>query len=280
MIAPDGTLTDVAFLPSVQLPQEASGGSRLALLNGVLYATSGGWVASSGPEPFPKMATVVKVDQGETVVVADTWAFEDAHNPDGFIKESHPYGLAAGPDGMLWVADAGANTLLKVDPLSGEVVLVVTFAGIASPLPNPNRGDAMESDPVPTGIAFDVDGNAYVSLLPGFPFLPGSSKVVKVTPGGEISDFATGLTMVTDLRMGPDGHLYAVQFGEFTEQGPVPMSGAIVRLGSNGSEVVISGLSFPTSIDFNAAGDAYVTINGVGAPGSGEVVMYSGVAAR
>lgn len=43
---------------------------------------------------------------------------------------------------------------------------------------------------------------------------------------------------------------------------------------------MISGLSFPTSVDFNAAGDAYVTINGVGAPGSGEVVMYSGVAAR
>jgi hypothetical protein len=38
--------------------------------------------------------------------------------------------------------------------------------------------------------------------------------------------------------------------------------------------VVISNLSFPTSIDFNAAGDAYVTINGIGAPGSGQVVKY------
>jgi hypothetical protein len=43
------------------------------------------------------------------------------------------------------------------------------------------------------------------------------------------------------------------------------------------SEVVVDGLSFPTAIDFNSNGDAYVTINGVGAPGSGEVVMYAGL---
>ena len=39
--------------------------------------------------------------------------------------------------------------------------------------------------------------------------------------------------------------------------------------------MVLSGLAFPTSIDFNPAGDAFVTINGVGAPGSGQVVKYA-----
>jgi hypothetical protein len=134
----------------------------------------------------------------------------------------------------------------------------------------------MEADPVPTGVAFDPAGNVYVSHLPGFPFLPGSAKVVKVTPAGQVSDYATGLTMLTDLRNGPDGNMYAVQIGVFTEQGPTPNSGAIIRVKEgDASEVVLSGLSFPTSVDFNAAGDAYVTINGIGAPGSGEVVMYS-----
>jgi LPXTG-motif cell wall-anchored protein len=42
--------------------------------------------------------------------------------------------------------------------------------------------------------------------------------------------------------------------------------------------VVVSDLSFPTSIDFNPAGDAYVTTNGVGAPGSGEVLLFAGLA--
>ncbi len=127
---------------------------------------------------------------------------------------------------------------------------------------------------MPTGIVFDDEGTAYVSLLPGFPFIPGSTKVVTVDADGNAADFATGLTMLTDLRMGPDGNLYAVQIGVFGEQGPIPNSGAIIRvLEGDASEVVVSGLSFPTSVDFDADGNAYVTTNGVGAPGSGEVVM-------
>jgi hypothetical protein len=115
----------------------------------------------------------------------------------------------------------------------------------------------MESDPVPTAVAFDSEGNAYVSLLPRFPFLPGSAKVVKVTPDGQTSDYATGLTMLTDLRPGPDGSLYAVSIGQFTEQGPTPNSGAIIRIKEGAaSETVMSGLMSPTSIDFTPEGDA------------------------
>jgi sugar lactone lactonase YvrE len=281
-IAPDGTQTVAASLPSVLVGMEATGGARLALLNGELYATSGGWIESSGPTPAaPTMAAVVKIENSQATMVANAWDLEGSENPDGFIKESHPYGLTPGPDGKLWVADAGANTLLKVDPATGSVELMAVFDGISSPLPNPNRGGAMESDPVPTGIAIGDDDNIYVSFLPGFPFLPGSAKVVQVTPDGQVSDYANGLTMVTDLRKGPDGALYAVQLGQFTEQGPVPNSGSIVRVKEGASsEVVIGDLSFPTSIDFNASGDAYVTINGVGAPGSGEVVMFAALAAE
>jgi hypothetical protein len=141
---------------------------------------------------------------------------------------------------------------------------------------NPARGGAQESDPVPTGIAFDQAGNAYVSFLSGAPFVPGAAKVVKVSTDGTVTDYATGLTTLTDLRTGPDGNLYAVQFGRFTEQGPQPGSGAIIRIkAGTASEVVVDGLVFPTSIDFNASGDAYVTVNGVGAPGSGQVVKFA-----
>jgi DNA-binding beta-propeller fold protein YncE len=274
-VAPDGTQSVAATLPSILVGEEATGGARLALLNGVLYATSGGWQEPAGPTPLPNMAAVVKIEDGQVTQVANTWDLESSQNPDGTIKEAHPYGLTAGPDGKLWVADAGANDLLTVDPATGQVKLVATFDGLPSPLPNPNRGGAMESDPVPTRVAFDQAGNIYVSFLSGFPFLPGSAKVVKVTPDGQVSDYATGLTMITDLRSGPDGNLYAVQIGLFTEQGPTPNSGNIIRIKEgDASEVVVSGLSFPTSIDFNANGDAYVTINGVGAPGSGEVVMF------
>lgn len=196
------------------------------------------------------------------------------------MLDSNPYGLTAGPDGKLWVTDAGANTLLKVDPASGEIELVAVFDGLPGPFPNPARGDAMEVDPVPTAVAFDGAGNVYVSLLPGFPFLPGSARLVKVSADGQVSDHATGLTMITDLRAGPDGELYAVQIGQFTEQGPVPKSGSIIRVKEgDGSEVLVSGLSFPTSLDFDEVGNGYVVINGMGAPGSGELLRFAGLTA-
>ena len=276
-VAPDGKQTVAATLPSFALGEETSGGSRLALLNGVLYATSGGWEKMEAqPDPPPNTAVVVKIEGGKATEVAQPWRLEWEKNPGGFAVDSHPYGLAAGPDGNLWVADAGGNDLLKVNPSTGQVELVAVFPGIPGPMPNPERGGAKESDPVPTGVAFGADGAVFVSLLPGFPFLPGSSKIVKVGSDGSISDYATGLSMTTDIRNGPDGNIYAVQFGQFTETGPVPNSGKIIRIKAGGApEVVLSGLSFPTSIDFNAAGDAFVTTNGVGAPGSGQLVKFA-----
>jgi sugar lactone lactonase YvrE len=279
-IAPDGSQTVAATLPSVVTGMDTIGGARLALLNGDLYATSGQLMGDPSSVPTANTAAVVKIEDGQVSEIANTWDLESSQNPDGFIYDSHPYGLAAGPDGYLWVTDAAANDLLKIDPASGEIEVVTVFEGITSPLPNPNRGDAMETDPVPTGITFDQEGTIYVSFLAGFPFVPGSAKVVQVSPDGQVSDYATGLTMLTDLRSAPDGNIYAVQFGEFTEQGPTPNSGKIIRVAAgDASEDVLTGLSFPTSIDFNSNGDAYVTTNGVGAPGSGEVAMFPGLAA-
>ena len=274
-ISADGEQTEVAMLPSVFVGTEAIGGARLALLDGELYATVGQWLGDLGPDRLELSASVAHIAaDGTTHEAGNTWDIEGEQNPDGHVVDSHPYGLTAGPDGRLWVADAGANTLLAVDVETGEVTLEAVFDGLPSPLPNPLRGNALEMDPVPTAIAFDDEGTAYVSLLPGFPFIPGSTKVVTVDADGNAADFATGLTMLTDLRMGPDGNLYAVQIGVFGEQGPIPNSGAIIRvLEGDASEVVAGGLSFPTSVDFDADGNAYVTTNGVGAPGSGEVVM-------
>jgi sugar lactone lactonase YvrE len=275
MVSPDGEQTDVVMLPSLLASEtEVIGGARVTWLDGTLYATTGGWVGGAG-DPPDLAGAVVRVENGKVVEVADLWAYEEANNPDGFILESHPYGITAGPDGWLWIANAGANALMRVNPESGEIENVAIFDGLPGPFPNPARNDAMEADPVPTAVVFDEMGNAYVSLLSGFPFTPGSAKVVRVTPDGEVSDYAVGLTMPTDLQRGPDGELYAVQFGMFTEEGPVPNSGAVVRIQEgDASEVVVSDLPFPTALAFDQDGKAYVVVNGVGAPGSGAVVRF------
>ncbi len=279
-IGSDGTESVMATLPSLNLGMEFVGAARIARIGVNTYVTNNAWLGEIPLERPPLMASVVKISRsGAVSETSNIWALEDSQNPDGFIKESHPWDLAASPDGMLYVADAGGNMLLKVNPLNGRAEVVTVFDGLPGPFPNPARGGAEESDPVPTGVVVGADGSVYVSFLPGFPFLPGSAKVVKVHADGSVEDFAGGLTMVTDLGMGPDGNLYAVQLAIFSEQGPVPNSGALVRIHPDGqTETVLDGLSFPTGVDFNRAGDAYVIVNGVGAPGSGEVHRFDGVA--
>jgi sugar lactone lactonase YvrE len=278
----DGAMTEVAALTSVSNGTENEGGSRLALLDGALYATGAGWhpavIPSTAEAPLPGTGSLWRIEANGTVrEAAALWQLERDHNPVGAEVDNHPYGLLAGADSKLWVVDAGMNALLTFDPATGDATIVAQFDPIPGVFPNPNYDNALLTDAVPTGVAV-ADGAVYVSFLSGAPFIPGSAKVVTVAEDGAVSDYATGLTMLTDLRTGPDGALYATQFGLFTEQGPAPGSGAVIRiLPGDASEVVVQGLAFPTSLDFNADGDAFVTVNGVGAPGSGQVVKFAGL---
>ena len=92
--------------------------------------------------------------------------------------------------------------------------------------------------------------------------------------GGQVSVAAEGLTMLTDIKRGPDGNWYAVEFGQFGEQGPVPGSGNIVRITPEGQrQVVAGGLTLPNKIAFDRAGNMYATVNTL-LP-DGQVVRYS-----
>lgn len=283
-VSPDGKQEVVATLPSVVVAQDTVGGAKITELNGEVFVTSGQWIEFNGDKSLGTIAAVLRVGESGAEVVADTWAFENEQNPDGInLRESHPYGITPGPDGHLYIADAAANSLLRLDVSTGGLELVAAFEPLPGVFPNPVMDNAMLAQAVPTAAAFAADGTLYVSYLSGAPFVPGSAKVVKVSTKnvvktsarGEVSDFATGLTMLTDLKAAPDGNLYATQFAIFGQQGPQPNSGAVIRIRPNGSaETVIAGLPFVTAIAFNTAGEGFVAINGVGAPGSGQVVRY------
>jgi len=80
------------------------------------------------------------------------------------------------------------------------------------------------------------------------------------------------------MVMGPDGNLYVVSFGMFTEEGPVFNSGYVARILPDGTpEIVIDGLPFVTAITFDADGNGYVAINGAPIPEAGMVVFYEGL---
>ncbi|HEX2173838.1 MAG TPA: cupredoxin domain-containing protein, partial [Dehalococcoidia bacterium] len=84
------------------------------------------------------------------------------------------------------------------------------------------------SDPhrVPTGVAMDKDGNYYVGTLGVTPYPDGSALVFKVTPDGKTETVWTGLTMVTDLAIGPDGALYTSFPAVYAEGG----AGGVARI--------------------------------------------------
>lgn len=271
----DGTVTEVLHLPVFVIREGPQGAGRIAWLDGALYVTNGAWSDEMDAERPTNMAAVIEVKDGRSRELATTWEIEKRDNPAGAAIETNPFDLTVGPDGGLWLTDAAGNTLYRLDPATGALELRAVFPPIPGPVANPLRGGAHEIEPVPTAVAFDDDGDTYVALLPGLPFLPGSGKVVRVAGDGSIRDHATGFTMLTDLVTGPDGRLYGVSIGEFTDQGPVPNTGSVLRIEpGQGSEAILTGLSLPTTLAFAPNGDAFLAINGIGAPGSGQIVKY------
>ena len=290
-IAPNGTKTVIAKgLPSYSSSEGSTGPEGIVLAGNVLYITT---VAAIGaPEPaLPYEGSVLKIDiaTGAITKVADLVGFEKANNPEKHQVDSDPYGLAMGPDGMLYAADAGGNDLLKINPGTGAVSLVAVFAGLTVPgFPwppegNPERGGAKELDPVPTGVAVDADGTIYVGLLSGGPFPKGAAKVLKVTPDGKVSDLSTGFTMVTGVAIGPDKKVYVSELTtslDFSKTPPDIQPGRVSRVNADGSSTpVITGLNFPNSIAFDKAGNLFVTTGtAFGPPNAGTIDRYDGIA--
>jgi len=64
---------------------------------------------------------------------------------------------------------------------------------------------------VPTSVVVGPDGAYYVGELTGGPFPVGGASVYRVTPEGEVSEYATGFTNIIDIAFGPDGTLYVAE---------------------------------------------------------------------
>ena len=140
-IEADGTITEEARFTSVSSGSEFVGGARLALADGELYATIGGWAPELEPEEGPIPAGVYRIADGGAEMVAEIWTVERDQNPDGTLLDSHPYGLASSPTGRLWATDAGGNALYLVDPAQGRAQAVTAF----EPLPGAFPSDAYET---------------------------------------------------------------------------------------------------------------------------------------
>lgn len=252
----------------------------LAIWDGTLYVSAGGGSIGMGYAEAPGENTISAVDlaSGEVATVVSLGAYEAANNPDGTDVNPNLYGIAVDANGLLYVNDAGGNTIYTVDTATGEFSLFAVVPNLetltmASPVPA-----EQSRQPVPTGIVIDADGLIHVSLLSEAWSGP---SLLTYTPDGEYTPGPGPLSAVVSITIGPDGLLYASQISDdFTQAEPA--LGSIKRINADGTvDTVVEGLFFPHGIAFDAAGALYIAVNsiisGPDAP-LGQVIKIDGIA--
>lgn len=198
---------------------------------------------------------------GDKAVVELLADFRDnVPDPRTIYRNSHPYGLAlhpAYPD-SLFVADAGMNTVLRVDLNNGRTRTIARFPGIPTGIPARPSAEA-----VPNSIQAYGD-QLLVTQLSGVPFVPGSSRVQALNPlTGAVEPFIYGLNSAIDIawQEQPDGPpvFYVLEFSAGLTQSP-PLPGRLKRYDSPEGVVFVEKLRTPTSMALDAAARAlYIT---------------------
>ena len=200
-----------------------------------------------------------------TTVVADLSAFLKTHpvqNPNAGDFE---------PDGSWYSMVAVRGALFAIEPNHGELDMI-TPEGCIRRIADIS---ATQGHIVPTAIAYH--GNFYVGNLGTFPIQDGSSKILKITPSGQVTTFATGFTTVVGLAFDNEKRLYVLE-NTTGNPFPTPGTGKILRIDHSGRvEEIASGLFLPTAMTFGEDGNLYVSNVGFGptAVGGGQVLKIT-----
>lgn len=209
---------------------------------GTLYVLSGDYLYRADISHFKP---------GDKPIDANTLPSEDVaavisqipspNNPD---KDSHPYNLTKGPDGNLYITDAGANAIVKRTGVNQYQILaeIPNFSN-----PTPVGGPIVQS--VPTSIMWDGH-NFLVTTLTGFPFIAGQATIYQVSESGNVSVYQNGFTMLVDQAAGIySAHIVVQHASSFDPaSGFVPNSGSLVLADGSTSKVVADGLNQPVGI--------------------------------
>lgn len=275
-VAPDGTQSVVTT---------EAGGTGITIVGGEAFVVNGGTSVVSGFAQVPGENTVRAIDLATGTVrqVAELGTYEIENNPDGQDVNPNLYALAASPDGLLYVADAGGNTIYSVDPASGEFSLFAVVPNLtdltgATPTAEEEAMQPGPRQPVPTGIVVDDASTITVGLLgEGW----AGPSILNFAPDATWTEGVSGIAYNVAIALGPDGLLYASQLtADFSGEMPAP--GNVFRITADGAvEPVVEGLFFPHGIAFDAAGALYVTTNSIiSAPDApaGMVLKFEGIA--
>jgi sugar lactone lactonase YvrE len=255
MVSADGTQSvALPLLFSYGSAQESGGVSTVARNGSDVWLVVGG--TGSTPSPFyADYVFKLNAQTGRIEDSIDMYSHEVANNPDGADPlDTNVNNIAWDANGTLYIVDTGANTIFTW----GEDGLTPWHV--------------WTDDPVPTAIDFAADGTAYVAFL-GTGIAPGAGHIEHLSADGtEVLETFPGLTAVTDIEVGQDGGIYAVQLWSYGEQGPNMMGGSVVKVDASGATPVADGLFMPYSLAQAPDGSWAVSIGTLAGPGAGAVI--------
>lgn len=249
------------------------------------------WAITAGQDTEADSGQALwRVENGVPTMVTNLFAFEEEKNPHPETVDSNPFDVLDFGRGRALVADAGGNSLIKVERfgrpklvavLPDELVSTENIKKLAGcPAGPPDFCDLppmIPAQPVATSAAIGPDGWIYAGELKGFPAPTGESRIWRIRPNaenvrcgkepGRCSIALDGFTSVIDLAFGPDGRLYVAQFDDaswaaieiFQGQGALGGSVHACNVQTQACEEVASGLPMLTSIAFRDDGSLWGT---------------------
>jgi sugar lactone lactonase YvrE len=241
------------FVPRVRPPVPATGVTTTAGSTASLNGSADG--AGTASRLFQPMG--MSVDANGNLYVADTFNHRIRKvTPTGTVttlagstkafadgigtaaKFNYPHGVAAGPDGTVYVADKGNNRVRAISPTG----TVTTLAGSSATGNLDGAGSAAQFRS-PWDVVVDPNtGNVFVSDSL-------NQMIRKITPGGAVSTFTTGLADPRGMGIAPDGSIYVAE----------PSAGQITKISPFGVPTpYATGLTEPWDVDIAGNGDIVV----------------------
>jgi hypothetical protein len=213
-----------------------------------LIATPSGGTSVMGVATILTNNTTISVSSASAVEGSNTLTFLDHFVSPRSGGLSVANGSTFGPDGNLYVADGGTNSILRYDGVTGEFKDMFVTSG----------SGGLQRPFAPT---FGPDGDLYV---PSY----GTGQVLRYdgSSGAFLGTVVSGLSQPLGLTFGPDGSLYIANRG----------TNEVLRYNTSGLSTFIpagsGGLSQPRKVVFGPDGNMYVA-----SQGTKQVLRYNGV---
>ena len=257
--------TVVEGLPSSQSSRQNGcrfrGVADVEFVGSTLYALVCGAGPSHGFAGIPN--SIIRVDgMFNWKVVANLSQYLGMHP----IAKPDPYDIE--PDGIwhsmakvqdrLIAVEPNHGELDEIDPMTGEVRRIVDISSTQGHID-------------PSAVVYRA-GYFYVGNLTTPPEVDGRAAIYRISPTGEVVQWAAGFTDINGLAFDERGRLYVLE-------GRTSQGGTIVRINLGGwRETIVTGLSLPTAFAFGPDRALYVANRGYGQGmvGCGEILRITG----